>query len=466
MRFRRDFYFKDGPYRQVIEGVAAALAMHESMIKITGVSGVGKSVMCRRIQRVIEKNNHPVFFFDVVASNPQELRDSIRAKLGMPKGRNLIHQITNYIHSLEGKKSRLVLIFDDVHLMTDQTLEELSLLTNIQSDPDNLSQILLCGCPELNERLEKERFRSLRQHISHSVTISPLQQETVAAFVRYYLAKKDLQAWFLDDSAEKFAHAVSKGLPVNLLPICELITKEIARGCDAEINKKTLVQLITRESRDSEIYQRYTESKQVRWSLTAPLVVAIIIIIIVSMALFFRTGDTDLALSDSTDQSLPAMLTVSESKLPIQQVNELPSPSSGALDRSYQQPTPVRLALVIEQPAPASVEDSLKSWIAGWAAQDIESYFDGYHKDYFPRYQASVEEWKEKRRSGIRLPEWIKMELSEFEIIESSAEQQTVRFWLSYCSPTYSDRSHKELVMRLVDNQWLILREMTLVLYN
>ena len=261
-------------------------------------------------------------------------------------------------------------------------------------------------------------------------------------------------------------HTLSKGLPVNLLAICELITKEIARGCDAEITKKVLLQFITHGSHDSEIYQRYEESKQVRWSMAAPLLVAILIIIIVSAALFFRTNVADLALADSSDQVFPARLNLLDPGLPALQLNELPSPSSGIAELSTEAQTRSSAGGVAEQPAPASVEDSLRSWIARWAAQDIDGYFAGYHEEYFPRYQASVEQWMQKRRSAIRLPQWIKMEMSEFEMIESSAGQHTVRFWLSYGSPTYSDRSHKEMVMKLVDNRWLILREMTLVLHN
>ncbi len=119
------------------------------------------------------------------------------------------------------------------------------------------------------------------------------------------------------------------------------------------------------------------------------------------------------------------------------------------------QPEPV---LDLERQLLSSVE----RWVDGWQRQDLSEYFAAYHPGFEPRYQDSVSQWRANRERVIGGAEWIRLELTEFEIVAELDGQVEVNFWLAYESPTYSDNTLKKLVLGTDGGDWLILEEVNL----
>lgn len=106
--------------------------------------------------------------------------------------------------------------------------------------------------------------------------------------------------------------------------------------------------------------------------------------------------------------------------------------------------------------------DFIDDWVAAWQDQDVEAYLNAYHPQFIPRYQDSVSSWRRLRERNINRPDWIRLGLSELEVVAESAERIEVTFWLAYEASNYQDDTQKRLVLLEADGRWLIQEEVNL----
>ena len=109
-----------------------------------------------------------------------------------------------------------------------------------------------------------------------------------------------------------------------------------------------------------------------------------------------------------------------------------------------------------------SPEQTLQNWLAAWQSRNVDAYFSFYHSEFFPRGFDSVTTWQENRRRNIGNREWIEMQVSELSVNNIAERVTELQFWLSYQSPGYSDRTRKQIIMRLTDDGWQITQEINL----
>jgi tetratricopeptide (TPR) repeat protein len=108
-----------------------------------------------------------------------------------------------------------------------------------------------------------------------------------------------------------------------------------------------------------------------------------------------------------------------------------------------------------------AVENAIKDWAHAWSSQDVEAYIASYGREFVPPKGLSRSEWEKERRVRLRKPRFIKVSLSNIKINLHGKDYAEVRFTQSYQSNTYSDKVKKEILMRKVDNSWLITQERT-----
>jgi Mat/Ecp fimbriae outer membrane usher protein len=102
-------------------------------------------------------------------------------------------------------------------------------------------------------------------------------------------------------------------------------------------------------------------------------------------------------------------------------------------------------------------------WLVAWERQDLETYFLHYHADFEPSNRVSVDVWRETRTRNISRPSSIDIEMEEFEVVQVDANDAVIRLWFTYQSPTYADRTWKELVLTVNDGgDWGIINERNL----
>lgn len=109
-----------------------------------------------------------------------------------------------------------------------------------------------------------------------------------------------------------------------------------------------------------------------------------------------------------------------------------------------------------------ALQQRLQAWRNAWMNQDWQAYADNYTADYAPKGM-NHHQWVGWRKLRISKPDWIRVDVKRMKIIPGNSQQVSVRFWQSYQSPGYVDRSLKELSFVQQDGVWLIDYEHSLV---
>lgn len=123
-------------------------------------------------------------------------------------------------------------------------------------------------------------------------------------------------------------------------------------------------------------------------------------------------------------------------------------------------------ASMAQDTAATATENELKEtislWAGAWAAQLPSSFIAFYTADFKADGFASREAWVDNRRQRITSPDFIKLRLIDFELVEINNAQATTRFTLVYERPGYSDETYKELGLTRVNDSWRISRELNI----
>ena len=186
-----DVFFEGGNRGAILEALIYAISNGEGIIKVTGEVGSGKTMLCRVLQTRRPKNVETVYLANPSVS-PEEILHAIAFELQLPIAKNsgrleVMHALNAYLLERHGKQRQVVLFVEESQGMPIPTLEEVRLLSNLETQQHKLLQIVLFGQPELDENLRQPQIRQLRERITHSFTLFPLNQEDVKAYLTFRL---------------------------------------------------------------------------------------------------------------------------------------------------------------------------------------------------------------------------------------------------------------------------------------
>ena len=108
-----------------------------------------------------------------------------------------------------------------------------------------------------------------------------------------------------------------------------------------------------------------------------------------------------------------------------------------------------------------AVDAAIKNWANAWSSQDVDTYLASYAQKFIPPKRLSRSEWQEERRKRLRRPSFIKVTLSNIKINLHGKDNAEIKFTQAYKSDTYGDKVRKEILMRKVEDKWLITQERT-----
>ena len=184
-------FFGGGQRAEILETLIYAVCHGEGMIKVTGEIGTGKTMLCHMLQEQLPDSVEVVYL-----ANPSLTRDEIltaivlELELPVPEGCSrlqLMQHLQDYLLYCHRKRRRVVVFIEEAQQMPLQTLEEIRLLSNLETRDAKLLQLLLFGQPELDKLLEKHEIRQLRDRIGHSIHLTPLSTREVAEYLRFRL---------------------------------------------------------------------------------------------------------------------------------------------------------------------------------------------------------------------------------------------------------------------------------------
>ena len=184
-----DFFFSGGNRGPILEALIYAVTHGEGIIKVSGEVGSGKTMLCNMLMERLPENVETVYLANPSVS-PDEILHAIAFELQLGTERQAsrlevmqaLHEVLLKRHA-EGK--RVVVFVEESQGMPLATLEEIRLLSNLETRNDKLLQIVLFGQPELDENLRQPNIRQLRERITHSFGLAPLNTSDVREYLMF-----------------------------------------------------------------------------------------------------------------------------------------------------------------------------------------------------------------------------------------------------------------------------------------
>jgi len=219
------FLVQLAPYQACLNLLRVALAEGEGFIKITGEVGTGKTLLCRALLNELDPSRYQLAWLPNPSLSPLALRQALAHELHVPDVEQLdTHGLLAALHArlieLAGEGRSTVLLIDEAQALPVSTLEGLRLLTNLETEQSKLLQVVLFGQPELDQTLARQDLRQLRQRITFSYALRPLD---VADATRYLTERLAVAGYrgepLFERSAVRLLVQGSRGIPrvLNIL---------------------------------------------------------------------------------------------------------------------------------------------------------------------------------------------------------------------------------------------------------
>ena len=195
-------------------------------VLLTGDVGTGKTTICRFLLEQLPENIEVALII-----NPKLTAEELLAticdefRISYPEGNKsikvFIDLINTFLLEAHAKARKSLLIIDEAQCLSTEVLDQLRLLTNLETDQSKLLRIILIGQPELRDKLSKPELEQMAQRITARYHIGPLSKKEVAEYVDHRMRAAGCQHNLFPDSTIKEIHRLSKGIPRLINAICD-----------------------------------------------------------------------------------------------------------------------------------------------------------------------------------------------------------------------------------------------------
>jgi general secretion pathway protein A len=221
------FYYATPLHNEALASLIYGVRKRKGFVVTTGEVGTGKSLLIRCLLQWLTKNQISFSHIFNTRLSALEFLQYFGADLGLPVVNNkaeLLIQLNQYLIGQYRRGSTTVLVVDEGQLLDWEVLEEIRLLTNLETVQQKLLQIILVGQPELEQKLESPELRQLKQRITFRCRLKALSEQQTRAYIshRLEIAGANSRAGKLLPEATLGAIAhYSRGIPRLINTICE-----------------------------------------------------------------------------------------------------------------------------------------------------------------------------------------------------------------------------------------------------
>lgn len=238
-----DFFFSGGRRGDILEGLVVAALHDDGIVCVIGEIGMGKTMLTRMLMERLRA--HPVD--TVYVPNPvfdrNEILDAIGRDLtGAPLRGNRTEMLATLETALiqrHGDGRRVVVVVDEAHTMPPGTLEEIRLLSNLETAHNKLLKIMLFGQPELDQILRSPALRQVRDRVSYRFDLQPLAPAEIASYLEFRLRKAGFNglSLFSAEAVQRLAAACGgRTRRLNMLADKSLLAAFVANADTVELD--------------------------------------------------------------------------------------------------------------------------------------------------------------------------------------------------------------------------------------
>jgi type II secretory pathway predicted ATPase ExeA len=183
-----DFFFDGADRGATLEALIYAVLHDEGIVKVSGEVGSGKTMLCRVLMERLPKEVETIYLATPSLAKDEIIHaigDDLKLAFSQERRTVALRELQEHLIDLYGKGPARGVLIDEAHVMPEDTLEQVRLLSNLESNRHKLLQIVLFGQPELDATLAKTELRQLRDRITHSFRMRPLSPAEVAKYISF-----------------------------------------------------------------------------------------------------------------------------------------------------------------------------------------------------------------------------------------------------------------------------------------
>ncbi|MDH3568377.1 MAG: AAA family ATPase, partial [Desulfobacteraceae bacterium] len=228
-----------------------AVIQGDGFVEITGEVGTGKTTLCRAFLEDLDNNTKAAYIFNPNLNSVQLLKainDEFKIRSDADNTKDLIDTLNAFLIEKKSQGKNVVLLIDEAQNLTKEVLEQLRLISNLETAKNKLLQIILVGQPELGEKLDSHELRQLGQRISLRCHLFPLNYREVKEYIKHRIniASRGPRIKFTR-AAYRSIYRYSQGIPRLINIVCDRslltafglntqrITRKIARASIREL---------------------------------------------------------------------------------------------------------------------------------------------------------------------------------------------------------------------------------------
>ncbi|MCB6180107.1 AAA family ATPase [Rhodobacter sp. Har01] len=222
-----DFLFWSKQHRRAYSMLEYGLLTRSPITLITGEVGAGKTTLLLQLLRSLGKDVAVGMIANAHSGDRGELIRWVLQALSQKIAPgasyvDMFHQFQDYLIAEYAAGRRVILVFDEAQNLSRESLEELRMFTNINTNKDELLQLILVGQPELLDTIRRPDLTQFAQRVSASFHIPAMEAATVKAYIAHRLHVAGAQMMLFDDRACALIHEVTTGVPRLVNQLCDL----------------------------------------------------------------------------------------------------------------------------------------------------------------------------------------------------------------------------------------------------
>jgi len=306
-------FFDDSDRGEILRALCYAIDSGEGIIKVVGEVGSGKTMLCRKLNEVLPENVKVVFLANP-SLEPEYILHAVAKELGirvsLKSNRLSVQQsLQKFLVKQHQQGNRVIVLIEEAQCMPPRTLEEIRLMSNLETEKHKLLQLVLFGQPELDEILDRGDLRQFNERISYALYLKPFSLDDVTHYLHHRLttAGYDGPALFNTDVIKQI-YKFSKGS----LRRINLLADKILLAAYTNNEKKITLKHARLAIEDSKYIDQVKKTLPYQYIVPAGITVVAI--------LFFWLG----SLNSKTDEKtiLPAQMSSEKSDILQDKTNQ------------------------------------------------------------------------------------------------------------------------------------------------
>jgi general secretion pathway protein A len=219
------YLFLSKSHEEALAHLNYAIGQGDGFVEITGEVGTGKTTLCRAFLENLDDTTVAAYIFNPKLG-PKQLIKSITDEFGIQYNaedtKDLIDKLNRFLIQKKTERKKVIVLIDEAQNLKKAVLEQLRLLSNLETRKEKLLQIILVGQPELAEMLDSHDLRQIGQRISLRYQITPLSLKETQEYIQYRLnIASQKRARLFDPAAIRRIYVYSRGIPRVINIACD-----------------------------------------------------------------------------------------------------------------------------------------------------------------------------------------------------------------------------------------------------